>query len=166
MDLYFYSLVKPPDLGSSGFDCRPRQDRGFLKKDGGFLLLVFVYCIFWGSQFWLDWTKQDFVFFHKKCARRGNDRICLSRCALPHYCFFTQTIVRAKASFRPLAAIPNFKKGVNWFASFVNIVSTTVMLKPVFSSFHGTSLFFKNSWRTNLHVSDRPYHDEWLEHHI
>jgi len=48
---------------------------------------------------------------------------------------FFQAIVRAKASFGSLAALPNFKKGVNWSASFANIVPTTVMFQPVFLSF-------------------------------
>jgi hypothetical protein len=48
---------------------------------------------------------------------------------------FFQTIVKAKASFGSLAALPNSKKGVNLSVSFVIIVPTTVMLQPVFLSF-------------------------------
>jgi hypothetical protein len=48
---------------------------------------------------------------------------------------FSQAIVRAKVSFGSLAALPNLNKGVNWSASFVNIVPTTVVLQPVFLSF-------------------------------
>jgi len=48
---------------------------------------------------------------------------------------FSQAIVRAKANFGSLSALPNFNKGVNWSVSFVNIVPTTVMLQPLFLSF-------------------------------
>jgi hypothetical protein len=48
---------------------------------------------------------------------------------------FSQAIVRGKANIGSLATLPNFNKGVNWSASFVNIVATTVMFQPVFLSF-------------------------------
>jgi hypothetical protein len=40
---------------------------------------------------------------------------------------FPQAIAKAKASFGSLAALPNFKKGVNLSASFIRIVQKTLM---------------------------------------
>jgi hypothetical protein len=42
---------------------------------------------------------------------------------------FSQAIVRAKANFGSLAALPNFNKGVNWSASLVNILPTALLSK-------------------------------------
>jgi hypothetical protein len=38
-----------------------------------------------------------------------------------------QITVKAKATFGSLAALPNFKKGLNLSASFINIVQKTLM---------------------------------------
>ena len=67
--------------------------------------------------------------------------------------FLFQTTLKAKSTFGSLAALTDFKKGVNWYASFVNIVPTTVMLNPVFLSFDGAFVFFLYfSVEQNLHV--------------
>ena len=56
--------------------------------------------------------------------------------------------------------------GVNWSASFVNIVPTTVVLQPVFLSFWLSFIFSKVFFQTKFTCSDRSYHDEWFEHHV
>ena len=99
--------------------------------------------------------------------RRGNDRSCLTRRALPHYRLsFTKVSSRQNHSSGPWLHFRVFIKV--WISMFLLLIwsQQEPCHRPYFCRLIELLYFFIILWRTKYTCSERLYHDEGFEHHI
>ena len=134
---------------------------GSSKKTGGFSLIVLVYRKSWVTAKKRLVLEAENRFFHQNVFGRGNDRTCLSRCALSQYWYsFSWPSWKQKYPFGPCLHYRSLKKVWNCLFLLYLWCQQEPCRITCFCRLLDLLYFLKKSWWTRFTCSDRLYHDE------